>query len=281
MFSKYFALLALSGALSLQAQVTPLRDGWAGSTLNQQASRASAPAAKSGARQIAVFSGDTIIPQFVDGDGWKTTVTLVNLESRAVTARVFFFQDDGTDLLVDVVGLGVVRGVELAFQSAGSLTFETTGTARSLASGWARLDKSTGDTIAGMAIFRQRVDGRPDQEAVVPIVNQFSTQFVLLYDNTAFTTAVALANPSGRAVSFPVNIRNEEGAIVDRQTLSLPAFGHTAFTTPDTWRATAGRRGSIEFNTAGVGIGALGLRFGQSAFTSFHALENVKWVQNP
>jgi hypothetical protein len=76
---------------------------------------------------------------------------------------------------------------------------------------------------------------------------------------------------------IPVNIRNESGQIIDTQTVSLRPYAHTAFTLPDRWVSTAGRRGAIEFQTTGFGVGALGLRFSAAAFTSFHVLENFNW----
>ena len=128
-----------------------------------------------------------------------------------------------------------------------------------------------------MTIFRQSVPGRQDQEAVVPTVNQFDNHFALLFDNTAYVTAIALANPTLNAVVIPVNIRNEQGLIIDTRTFSLGPYSHAAFTLPDTWASTAGRRGVVEFLTSGFGVGALGLRFNGAAFTSFHVLENFSW----
>ena len=235
-----------------------------------------------GARpKVVVFPGDRVIAQFVDGGSWKTSMYFVNLENHSVSFQVLFFDDNGNDMSVQVVGQGIVRGLNITLQTAGSIEFETAGTAANLQQGWALLSQSTNDSVGGMAIFRQSVLGRPDQEAVVPIVSQYDSHFVLLFDNTAFTTAIALANPTTSPVSIPVNIRNQAGQIIDQRTIQLDAYSHTAFPLPDTWASTAGRRGAIEFLTTGSGVGALGLRFNGSAFTSFHVLENLNWVTTP
>jgi hypothetical protein len=136
---------------------------------------------------------------------------------------------------------------------------------------------NTSDSIGGFAIFRQRIQNIPDQEAVVPIVNQFSSHFVLLFDNAGFTTAIALANPSNSFINIPVNIRNEDGFIIDQQFFSLGPYEHAAFALASQWGSTIGRRGAIEFLTSGFGVGALGLRFNGVAFTSFNILENFNW----
>jgi hypothetical protein len=251
-----------------------------GTTLNQQflAQRQGDRSSTSVQPRVVVFTGDRVIPQFVDGGSWKTSIFLVNLENHTTSFQVLFFKDDGTDLIVPVVGQGPVRGMDITLTSAGSVEFETTGFSANLAQGWALLSQSTNDSVGGMAIFRQSVLGRPDQEAVVPIVNQFENHFVLLYDNTAFTTAIALANPTLNSVVIPVNIRNQSGQIIDQRTTSLGPYSHTAFTLPDTWISTAGQRGAIEFQTSGFGVGALGLRFSGAAFTSFHVLQNFCWA---
>jgi hypothetical protein len=261
--------------------VEGLRGGDETTTLNQEfLQKRETQTSKNTQRGVVVFIGDRVIPQFVDGAGWKTSISVVNLENRTVNFQVLFFRDNGSDLVVPVVGQGPVRGMNITLNTAGSLTFETTGDSGALSQGWALISQATNDTVGGFAIFRQRVAGRPDFEAVVPIVNQFDNHFVLMFDNTAFTTATALSNPTLQSVVIPVNIRNELGQIIDRRTITLGPYGHTAFTLPDTWPSTSGRRGTVEFLTSGFGVGALGLRFGAASFTSFHVLSNFSWRGN-
>ena len=227
---------------------------------------------------VVVFIGDRVIPQFVDGGGWKTSITMVNLENHSTSFKVLFFQDNGTDLAVQVLGQGTVIGMNISLNTAGSATFETAGLAPNLASGWALISQTTNDSVGAFAVFRQSVPGRADQEAVVPVVNQFESHFVLPFDNTAFTTAAAFANPTTQSVVIPVTIRNENGQIIDHQSFGLGPYGHTAGSVPGTWPSTAGIRGTVEFVTSGFGVGALGLRFSGASFTSFNVLENINWV---
>ena len=56
----------------------------------QLATRSDAPG-KTIQKDIAVFTGDTVIPQFVDGGGWQTSVTVTNLDSKTVRFSVLFF----------------------------------------------------------------------------------------------------------------------------------------------------------------------------------------------
>jgi hypothetical protein len=277
-YAKVLASLLASGFLVSANEVAGMRDGDASTTLNQHLlSSRKVEKGKPNEREVVVFVGDRVIPQFVDGAGWKTSISLVNLESRPVTFQVLFFQSDGRDLIVPVEGQGPVRGMNVSLAAAGSVTFETAGTSGTLSQGWALISQSLNDTVGGFAIFRQRASGRPDFEAVVPIVSQFDNHFVLLFDNTAFTTATAIANPTPQSVVIPLSIRNEAGQVIDTRTIALGPYGHTAFTLPDRWASTIGRRGAIEFLTSGFGVGALGLRFGAASFTSFHVLSNFNW----
>jgi len=273
--------LLVFAAFSQAQTVTGLPGSYPGDRLNQQLLSERPQAKKSAQPRVVVFPGDRVIAQFVDGGSWKTSMYFVNLENHSVSFQVLFFRDDGGDLSVPVLGQGVVRGLSISLDTAGSIKFETEGIDRNLAQGWALLSQSTNDSVGGMAIFGQHVFGAPDQEAVVPIVSQYDNHFVLLFDNAGFTTAIALANPTTSSVSIPVNIRNQAGQIIDQRRISLDPYSHTAFTLPDTWPSTAGRRGAIEFLTSGFGVGALGLRANGGTFTSFHVLENLNWVTPP
>ena len=232
--------------------------------------------------KVVVFAGDRVFPQVVNGGGWKTSFFLVNLENHPVTFQILFFTDDGNDMFVPMQGLGSVRQVSVTLDTAGSTEFESTGFSNNfsdnLQQGWALLSQTTNDTVGGMAVFRQRVFGRPDQEATVPIVSQFDSHFVLLFDNTAgFVTGLAVANPTTDSVAIPVTIRDQSGNVIDHQFIRLGSYSHTAFNLPDFWPSTAGARGAIEFQTSGFGVAALGLRAGAAAFTSFNVLENINW----
>jgi hypothetical protein len=279
-------VVALVGLMAIASSVNASITGIPGdpgvmSTSNQQLASREVSGGKIPQRDVAVFTGDTVIPQFVDGGGWKTTITVTNLDSRTVHFVVLFFNDDGSDLTVRILGQGNVKGVDVVLGSAQSATFETAGDAQFLAQGWATIKKdNSSDAVGGFAIFRQRIPGRSDSEAVVPVVSQFDSHFVLLYDNTAgYVTGIAMANPTSSSVVVPITIRNELGQVIDRRTENLGPFQHKAFAISDRWLTTEGLRGSIEFVTSGFGVGVLGLRFNPAgAFTSFHVLSNINWL---
>jgi hypothetical protein len=143
--------------------------------------------AKENKPRVVVMPGDNVIPQVVDGGNWKTTFKFVNLENHFVSFRVSFLRDDGSPLLLPFLGSytmapGVYSSIFVELNTAESTTIETAGVSAGLAQGWALIDRTNmDDAIGGFAIFRQRVPGGQDQEATVPVVNQFSGHFVMLF----------------------------------------------------------------------------------------------------
>jgi len=229
-----------------------------------------------------VLSGDIIIPQVVDGAGWKTTFKLVNLNSARVTFQLLFFTDLGTDMSLPIsatVGTsGTYTGLTITLNSEGSVDIETAGTNAALSQGWAiLLLENVTDSVGGFAIFRQRVPGIADQEATVPFSNATTGRFLLIYDNTAYVTALAIANASDVDVVVPVNIRDLNSDIIATSSVTLGPFGHLASVLSPSWTVTAGQQGSIEF-LGGSGVAALGLRFNGAAFTSFPTMSNAAWI---
>jgi hypothetical protein len=230
---------------------------------------------------VVVLMGDTIVPHVVDGGGWKTTFKFVNLNNYPVTFKLLFFADNGTDLNLPILGVGTVINLMITLPVAGSIEADTAGMNSVLSQGWAYLlQQRPNDSIGGFAIFREHVPGAPDQEAGVPIVNQFDNHFALIYDNTGpFLTGVAIANASPvTSALIPVNIRDSSGNIVESEVISLAPCGHMAFVLPAMWPSTAGQQGVVEFLVSGLGVGALGLRFNGPAFTSFPILSNYSWI---
>ncbi len=278
------AVLALCfGACSFAQTVTAFGDGYPGSRMNSELLSHRAPkkalqAAASNPR-VVVYTGDRVIPQFVDGGSWQTSITLVNLENHGTSFDVLFLDDNGYDFSVPIYGEGTVHRLGIFLDAAASFTFQTTGLSRNLTSGWALLSQTNNDSVGMFAIFRQYLPGGQAQEAVVPSVNQFASHFVLPFDNAPYITGIALANPTNNPVVIPLNIRDESGRIIDTRQFQLGPYGHTAFALPDVWQSTRGIRGTIEFLTSGFGVGALGLRFNGTAFTSLNVLENIAWVQ--
>ena len=97
----------------------------------------------------------------------------------------------------------------------------------------------------------------------------------LAFDNTGeYTTGIAINSVSTQPVNIPVVLRDESGAQIATDTISLAANGHLSFTLATENIRRAGIRGTIEFDTpAGTQMGALGIRIPVAhTFTTLPAL---------
>jgi hypothetical protein len=104
--------------------------------------------------KVVVFVGDTVIPQVAEGATWQTSFIIRNLESASKHCKVLFFNDDGSDLILPIVGVGETQAVDINLNPGETAFFETPGTNPTLIQGWASIVKDNpDDSIGGMAVF--------------------------------------------------------------------------------------------------------------------------------
>ncbi len=230
---------------------------------------------------------DTIVPQVVDGDSWKTTFFLASLDpNNTVFWNLAFYADNGFPMNLPIQGAGASSRLFAALPPGWSVTIETSGTSPTLLQGWAALstyDRSADQPgavpvtsrIAGLAVFRQRIAGRPDFEAVVPFSPANETRFVMPFDNrNDYSTGLAWLNPNlGTAVPVEVAILTPDGRLLRQDAFTLGPGNKVVFSMPDRYPESRAQQGTIVVRTSGPALSGLGLRFNPTgAFTSFHAL---------
>ena len=214
-----------------------------------------------------VGTGGGSIAHLASGDGWQTTFVLVNTGTSAASATLSFFADqtgaplslplsfpqafpqsgDGTTTVAPLYTQTLAAGATLVIVSDG---------APQLLTGSAQL--STTGHVSGFVIFRHN-----GQEAVVPLESRNANAYIIAFDNTNGTaTGIALNAVSAGQVNIPVTVRDDKGATIATDTITLAANGHYAFTLgSDRYAGALNKRGTIEFDTpAGAQIGALGIR---------------------
>jgi hypothetical protein len=223
----------------------------------------SIPAAES----IPSAASTRILPQFAFGGGFYTAIYLHNTGTSTAAVNVSFFSNDGSPLSVPALG-GAATTANVAAGGVSLLEAPNNG---ALQQGWARIELPAG--VIGYGVFRQSVNGRADQEAVVPFASSSSAHATLIFDDAGLTTAIALANPTDTPVTVTATAKSTSGAVFGTSTVNLPARGKTAFTLASSIGAAGGQRGSVDFTVSSGAVGVLGLRFGGEAFTSIPATE--------
>ncbi|MGA3019207.1 MAG: hypothetical protein ABSF62_18950 [Bryobacteraceae bacterium] len=235
---------------------------------------------QAGASALA-FAGS--MAQIASAGGWDTSLTLVNLGAASGEARLNFYANDGSAPQLPFTfpqqpSLGAILGstFDQNLNAGATLVLDSTGTAsQTTAVGWAQL--LTSGNIGGFAVFDYTPTG---QQAVVPVETRNASSYLLAFDDTgALATGLAIANLATSPASVGVVIRDDTGAQIGTGTISLPAQGHNSFMLTDStygFPATAGRRGTVEFDTPQNGrISVLGLRANGAAITTLPVLANV------
>jgi len=221
-------------------------------------------------------TGGGTMAHFASGAGWTTIVTVVNTGTAAANVQLNFYDENGNAVslplvfpqsastsssLLSTVSHTLVAGAEFVIQSGGQ---------KDLSVG--SIQMVTTGTVSAFVVFRFDSSG---QEATVPLETRNPSAFVISFDNTnGLVTGVALCNVSSQPASVKVIIRDDTGATLGSDTISLAGRGHISFVLTDRYGLTGGIRGTLEFQTPSNGqISALGLRFNsKGAYTDIPSI---------
>ncbi len=221
-------------------------------------------------------SGAASMAHYASGGGWTTIITLINTGSAAANVEVDFYDENGNAVSLAVTfpqspqsGSSTLASVRRLLNPGAVLLIQTGGqTNLSVGS----IGLVTDGTVTGFAIFRFDASG---QEATVPVETRNPSAFLVSFDNTGgLSTGVALANVSAQTGAIKVIIRDDTGAALGSDTISLPGHGHIQFILTSRYGLTANLRGSLEFQTPSGGqISVTGLAFTpQGAITTLPAI---------
>ena len=204
------------------------------------------------------------IPQIADGGGWKTSLVLFNRANKRIQGSLSFYGERGETVAFPIGQFQPVSTMVLSLGPNETRNIETEGAGSTVTVGWAMIDAE--DDIGGFAVYRQRVAGRPDFEATVPVVLAGS-QMISTFDQTGgFTTGLALVSLNSGQVSLTLTFRDEVGDLMLERTVVLDTRHHTSFSFADRYPELNGKKGSLvvvgRSSAIQAGVFApLGLRF--------------------
>lgn len=221
-------------------------------------------------------TGRRTLPQIADGGDFKTAITLVNQDFLTAYVTLKFHKSTAGNNTTDwnlKFDNGATSSSTILIPPCSTVTLRTTGESPVVEQGWGEIF-STGYWVSGFAVFEQRIAGRPDQEAAVPINYAAPRRVLLPFDNTSiFTTSVALANLSETApMDINLIFRDSAGQRITTKNLVIPTLGHKAFNLVAEYPDLQGLSGAVEFSALTGEPSALGLRFTNTgAYTTFKA----------
>ncbi len=196
------------------------------------------------------------------GDGWTTTVELINFGAAFADAHLKFFDDAGNTLPLPLTFGGnstTASSVDQTLAPHAHLVVQSNAQPGApLQVGSAQL--TTNGKVSGFIRFRY---GPRDQEAIVPIESRNDGSYILAYDNTgSVATGVAVSNQGPSTVNINAVVRDNTGATITTGVVHVPANGHSAFVLAAQFPASANTSGTVEFLTPASGpISVLGIRF--------------------
>jgi len=265
--------MASENAMRAIPALNPLRTLLSGCLLFGLVASSGAFAATDAAAQTPAVQFPAItrvLPQFAFGGGWYSALYFTNVTASAISFSVTFIDDNGQPLTVPSVG-GTSAQVNLSAYGTAIIEAPNAG---NLVQGYAAFTLPSG--VFGYGVFRGSATGQPDQEAVVPLSDAWAVSNTLTWDETAFTTSVAVVNPSSTAANVAVTVWDEDGNTIGSSSIALPPYNKiaTELRTLPGLAGMLGKRGSAQFKVTTGNVAVLGLRFGQS-FTSIPTTANT------
>ena len=223
---------------------------------------------------------------FADGQGWTSTVNLIDLDSTQQCLSVQFFGNTGAAVPVPLVGYGSAQSsVRVCLAGLGSISLQSAGTSSPLVEGWARLACDPQESfcfgighIAGSIVFRNSTPGQPDLAAAVPFDDDSASHVALPFDNTnGSPTGLALTNPQTSQNVVTLIFHGQDGAQLYITAFSLASGQHTSYLVATAYPSVAGQRGVLEI-TSTAGLGVLALQVNPSgSFTTIFPVTSGAW----
>ena len=213
-------------------------------------------------------STSAVMTHVADGGGWRTAITLVNMDTVAATFTVKFWGDNGAPLELSLTGLGSLSTVNGTLKAGASQTIQTDGSPPNPLTGWAEL--SSPQFVDGAVLFRFDSSG---QEASVPLLSSGSRKTILPFESgPGLALGVAIANTSSTDdTTVSMVLRNELGDVISSPApIALGRRQHTSFVL--SVPGASPQRGVVELSSANADIVALGIRTNNGTFTSIRAL---------
>ena len=151
----------------------------------------------------------------------------------------------------------------------GRYTINSPGISSQTTTGWALVDNVVGN-ISGYALFEYG-----GQMATVPIESEFSSRFILSFENgPGWHMGVALVNPCINNSTVSVTFRDSNGSAVIADSFVMSPSQHMSFLLSQRYPALVGRWGTALFETGGCAIAGLGILANSAgAYTTVFALD--------
>lgn len=207
------------------------------------------------------------LPHFVFGDRWYSAIYLSNTTNALENVQITFRDDAGAPLLVPLAGIGSLFSRIVILNPGTTVLLEALNGPNPFTEGWADISLPPG--VIGYVVAREVMEGRADHEALLPFVPESSQAAEFAYDDTSFTTAVALLNPSNQQTPVTVVAWGDDGDQVGSAQLTLPPHAKSVnvLSAYAGMTGISGKKGRVVVSVPNGAVSVLALRFGADGFS--------------
>lgn len=192
--------------------------------------------------------------RLLSGNGWETTIVLMDMGSTPVSFRQSFLGNDGlpsefeVNLQTTSTNL-TTSALEGAIAPYGTATFTLVDNGATLHEGWSLLTfDGVQNQLAAYAVVRHRASvGTFRFEATIPVGNLTDSSARMPFDNTqGFQTQLTVVNP---ASNLPAQVQltyfNSAGQTILLDSVTLNPGAQTTITLPNSYPDLANQTGTI------------------------------------
>lgn len=198
-----------------------------------------------------------IAPRIVLGDAWSSSIYLYNTTANAAVVKVKFFGDDGAPL----AGLpgGDTASADLAARGA-ALVDATAG--GPLTTGYAVLTFPEG--VSGYVVLKNTEVDKPPVETVLPLSPDTVKASTLAWDETNWTTQLAITNPGPQEIKVTLTLRDQDGQVLATSELTVASKAKTEFNMKDRaeFAVASGARGTLDLSVSDGSFAVAAFRAG-------------------
>jgi len=169
-----------------------------------------------------------ILPQFVSGGGWTSTLYLINQGAGTTSANLLFFDDDGQPLTV-ATNMGTDSSLNISLSAGGSQVVGSMNQGN-LSVGYAVVVYPDSSRISCSELFINAQAGTVITELGVQAqaAGQAFSFPAMVDSATKVNTGLAIANYNDEAQTAVVNLINSDGTLFGHWLVTLSAYGHCA-----------------------------------------------------
>jgi hypothetical protein len=177
-------------------------------------------------------NGPIYFPQFVDGDGYTTSLILMNTSTQTETGTLEVLDNNGAPWIVHQDGGITSSTFQYSIPAGGAYYFQTDGLSTSATAGWVRVVPGYSNmTPVGSGVFSYNPVNVLVSESGIPSSESTTHARVYVDLSEGHNVGLAIANISNVAVSISIDAfqtDGKSGAGTSWGPLTLPAYGHEA-----------------------------------------------------